>query len=156
MAQATATVTPVLNNRESVIQIQLPATKANGAMLPGGRVDLIPGMNFVDTPLWETAKQNPTCKILLTEKIPASRAPEQNPERVGKTFLEEGGPVAKDNPLSSLEIQAAIAVVGELFDVPKMRQFLDQETRPAVAAALRGKIAEIEKHPTVKKKAAGQ
>jgi len=148
----TATVIPVLNNRDSMIQIQLPGTNGQGGLIPGGRVDLLPGMNFIDTEKWESAKKNSQCAIMLKEKIPASNAPEQEQSRVGKTYLEEGGPISKDNPLASLDVPAAVAVVGEMLNVGEMKKFLDQEVRPVVNTALRNKIAEIEKHPIVKKK----
>jgi len=142
--QAEKTVTPVLNNRESLIQIQLPGKPGKQGLTAGPRVDLIPGMNFVDTDYWTKAKENAVCASMLTETIQPSRAPEQNPERVGKPILVEGKPISRDNPLGACEEADAVKMVGELFDVPAMKRFLLQEDRPEVVMALKGQIAKIE------------
>lgn len=150
------TVTPVLNNREALIQLALPAKSGKGGMMPGGTIDLRPGINFPDTKMWEEAKKNELAAKLLTEKIQSSAAPEQTPERVGKPILEEGAPVSKDNPLASMKEGDAVALVDEMFDAVMMKRFLNQETRASVAAALKGQIAKIESPKAVEKRAAAR
>lgn len=146
------TVTPVLNNRESLIQLQLPAKNTKVGAQPGQVIQLIPGMNFIDTVQWNKAKENQTVQHLLTDVIQPSRAPEQNPERVGKSPLVEGKAVSKDNPLAAMTEKDADATVSEMFDCNQMRKFLSQEERQVVRNALKAQIDKIEKPKSDKKK----
>lgn len=157
--QAQANVVAVCNNRESLVQLQLPSNitkdrhnkETKSGVNPGPVIQLLPGMNFVDADKWAVAKENPIVQKLLSEKIKPSRAPEQNPERIGLPTLEEGPTCSKDNPLASLSDGDAVAMVDELFDVPMMKRFLDQESRTNVAVALKTQITKIEKVQGTKK-----
>ncbi len=146
------TVTAVLNNRESLVQVQLPAKSGKQGTAAGPLLNFLPGMNFIPSEQWALAKQNPTVQHLLTQKQIAMKAPEHNPEKVGLPVLEEGPSCSKDNPLHSLAESDAVAMIDELFDVPTMKRFLEQEDRPKVAASLKSQIAKIEKTGTGKKK----
>lgn len=151
MAEVEATLTPVLNNRESLVQLQLSSKKTTVGAQPGPFINLIPGMNFVDTALWEEAKKNAVVVAMLIDLIPQSRAQEQNPERVGKPYLVESKPVSKDNPLKSMSQSNAVLAVGEMFDVRTMKRFMDQEERPQIINALKAQINKIE-NPKIEKK----
>lgn len=146
------TVTPILNNRESLVQLQLPAKHTKVGAQPGMVIQLIPGMNFIDTAQWLKAKENETVRFLLTDLIQPSKAPEQNPERVNKPHLVEGKPVSKDNPLAAMTDKDADAAVSEMFDCNQMRKFLAQEERQIVRNALKAQIDKIEKPKADKKK----
>lgn len=145
------TVTPVLNNTERLIQCSTQGSQGRGGDIqPGKRVDLLPGMNFPETKLWNKAKEAQGCRDLLKTKIEPNKAPEQSPERVGKYYLEERKPISKDNPLMAVSEESALEMVDEMFSVPMMKKFLDQEERGAVIKALKGQIHKIE-NPVVKK-----
>lgn len=145
------TVTPVLNNTERMISLQLQGTPGKGGDIqPGGRIDLLPGMSFPDTKKWNKAKENPGVALLLKEKIAPNKAPEQSPERVGRVILEERKPVSKDNPLASVKDEIAIEMIDEMFSVPMMKKFLEQEERGGVRVALKAQIEKIE-HPPIRK-----
>ncbi len=146
-----ATVTPVLNNTEHMILLPLQGVAGKGGGIsPGGRVDLLPGMNFPDTKLWKRAKETEGCRLMLKDKILPSKSPEQSPERIGRVILEERKPVGKDNPLATLSEEAAVEMIDELFSVPMMKKFLAQEERAGVRAGLKAQIHKIE-HPPVRK-----
>lgn len=149
---APETFTIVQNNRESIVQCQLPGREGKGGRLQGKIVQLIPGMNLVPTDMWKEAKQNASFCKLLDEKIAPSKSPECNPERVGKIILVEGVEVSKDNPLAGLSESDAVEFVEELFDVPAAKRFLNEESRGKVVSALKAQITKIE-NPDVRKTA---
>lgn len=135
---------PIRNNRESLIQLQLPAVKATGGLLPGKVITLMPGITFVDAEDWTRAKENPQVQILLTETIPMSKAPEFNPEKAGLPYLVEGKVLAKANPLLKMPESEALQAVLELFDLRVLKELLTKEQRPKVVTALQTQITRVE------------
>ena len=111
------------------------------------------GITVVDLQLRKVARENPTVKGWLNDKIEPSRAPEFNPEKVGLHVIEGVLAMSKKNPLlSTIESAAAVVLINDMFNVPEMKKFLEQEERPEVASALKHQINKIEKVKGTKKK----
>ena len=141
----------VLNNREAAHGIQLAGEKgAGGVIRPGPLLQLVPGWNIVDAVQWEAAKKNSMVQVYMRERIAASKAPEQNPECVGKRMLVEGPVVDPSDPLGGMEQEKAVEIVGEIFVVKRLRHLLETEKRPVVAQALRDQLAAVDKNPGTK------
>jgi hypothetical protein len=146
----------VLNNEERQRGIQLPGTynDVSRTLTPGGILRIIPGWNVLDLVQWETAKLNPTVKVLLEETIPHMAAPEHNAEKSGQVFLEEGPAIEnKLDPLAVIEERQCRRMIGEIFDTRLLKQCIDVEKRQVVAQMLRDAYDKIERAASTRKRA---
>jgi hypothetical protein len=134
--------TPVTNNCERLIQIQV-STGIN-TKVPAALLTLLPGVNLVESKLWEQAKENSVARKLLVTEIERSPAPEAQLERVGQPMLVEGQPLPDDLPLKGLKLAAAQAIISETLTKSLLASWLDDESRPDVRRALEKQIAKIE------------
>jgi len=134
--------TPVTNNCERLIQIQI-STGVN-TKVPAALLTLLPGVNLVESKLWEQAKENSVARKLLVTEIERSPAPEAQLERVGQPMLVEGQPLPDDLPLKGLKLAAAQAIISETLTKSLLASWLDDESRPDVRRALEKQIAKIE------------
>lgn len=142
----TKNVVPVQNNCERMIQMRLPGKQTKAGVLPGKLLTLVPGVNLVDADMWTEVQKNRLNQKLLTSKIKPSRAPEQNPERVGQFMLVAQEPISAQAPLSAMNDQKALGLVEEIIDTTLLRKLKGQESRPKILKAIDARIEAIE-HP---------
>lgn len=146
--------TIVINNRESLVQGQLPhkqpGQRPDGAapMLEvGGMIQLLPGVNLVDTKDLKTLRErNPTFAALFDTIIEASPAPEQNPEKVGRPILEignEGKELPASSPLARLAPNQCKAILAETFNAALLRTWLAEETRGDVRRDIDAQLGKV-------------
>lgn len=162
--------TVVINNKEALVQGQLQPTMRNaqGAPVVGKCVTLLPGANLVASAEVEELLKNPQFKACFTTKIPYSKAPEQNPEKVGQPILEflevdagkDGGKkplqVEDSAPLAKLKPEVVKVLVDEVLAASILRGWLREEVRPDVAHLLNLRIARLEGAPEGGPATAGQ
>ena len=117
----------------------------------GDAVTFIPGLNLINTEILAALRKNEMFeRNNFMVRIPASPAPEQNPEKVGKTPLEvmrvpapakDGKPVegkfmdleVEDTaPLAKLSPEVAKLVIDETLSAELLRQWTAEEVRPGV------------------------
>ena len=146
----------VLNNREGLAMCQLPHTKSASVGLDVGRVvQLAPGANLVPEADLEVLMRNQGFARQFETLIPRSPAPEQNPEKVGKPVLEmlqaDGKDivVADERPLAALRPDHARVLIKETLVPGMLTSWLEEETRPEVAQALKAQLVAIDADPTI-------
>jgi hypothetical protein len=155
--------TAVINNREGLVQAQLPPTMFNkqGAPVLSEAVTFLPGANLVDSAKLDQLRKNSAFELNFNTKIPKSPAPEQNPEKVGLPILQvlEVEHKTKDGakmmplivedkaPLAKLAPEVAQKLIDEVLVESTLREWLREETRPEMAHALNKRIAELQGEP---------
>lgn len=137
--------TIVINNRESLINAQLPhkGKGKDGSIQTGEVVTFIPGANLVDSAKLKTLRENPGFEALFKTKIESSPAPEQNPEKVGKCVLVLGKEVEDTSPLAKLAEKAAEALIAETFSVPQLDGWIKEEGRPEIRRLLEAQRSKL-------------
>ncbi len=140
-------VVPVLNNRASQIQIPGAARAKDGSLDQSATIYVIPGYNLIDEARWKSAKENPTVKMLLAEKIQSSPAPEAIGEKVGHCILVEDSAVDASKHLEAMGQDRALRFIDELFDMRLLNRLRETSASlpQVVQAALVKQIEKIEK-----------
>lgn len=161
----------VINNRESLVQVQPQPTIYNkqGAPVPGEAITLLPGVNFVETELLKKLRENPLFDAHFKNKIPRSKAPEQNPEKVGLATLElvevpegkEGKKVpllvGDVNPIAGIkDITVVQAILEETLVEGVLAEWAEQDSRSDVKQAIHRRIKELREDPEGGPAAAGR
>lgn len=158
--------TVVINNRENmdIYQMQPVGKDLRGVPILGPLVVLLPGANLVDSTKVdalmgkvEGTLGNPGFALKFEAKIPRTPAPEQNPEKSGRPYLEflqvetkEGKkPLVVDDklPLRKLSPEIAAKLIAETLIPGTLKQWNDEESRPEVRAEINKQMAEIGAHP---------
>lgn len=134
-------------NEERVRLIRLRSTNASSkgsSVEIGDLIQLSPGLNLVPKDKWDKAKENPALALLLKTAIPASPAPEANPERVGRMIIVEGKELPDESPLKGLSAAAAKDMITETLDTTLLKSWLPDEGRAEVRKAIERQITTIE------------
>lgn len=149
--------TAVINNREALetVQMQPIGKDSNGMAILGPLVVLVPGLNFVDSDKLSKLINNSAFASKFNTKIAPSPAPEQNPEKVGKTILELMTVAAKDKdgkvvdkpievedkmPLAKLSGDVCRRVIAETMVASVLRQWLTEESRGDVRSDIQKRL----------------
>ncbi len=108
--------TVVINNREGLVIGQLPhiapAAGVRGATSQlGPAVVFLPGANLIDSKTLAILRENKSFELNFTTRIPASAAPEQNPEKVGKLMLMVDKSVGKNGEVDDAAPLAKLSAV---------------------------------------------
>ena len=134
---------------------QLPHAKSASVGLDVGRVvRLAPGADLVPEADLEDLMRNQGFARQFETLIPRSPAP-TNPEKVGEPVLEmlqaDGKDivVADERPLAALRPDHARVLVEESWCRGCLTSWLEEETRPEVAQALKAQLVAIDADPTI-------
>lgn len=143
-------LTAVVNNRESLVigHMQPIGKETSGAPILGEMIKLIPGLNLVDSKKLEALRKNKAFDAHFTTKIPQSRAPEQNPEKVGQPILVVWAQNLKDDkPFGELPVEKCQEAIEEIFDISMLKKWLATEARDPVRLLLHGQIGKLSTNP---------
>jgi hypothetical protein len=152
--------TAIINNREALetVQMQPIGKDSNGMAILGPLVVLVPGLNLVDSKKLDALAGNEMFAKKFNTKIASSPAPEQNPERVGRTILEIVTVSAKDKdgkiidkplevedklPLHKLTGATLTRVISETMVASTLRQWLTEENRGDVRSEIEARLKYI-------------
>ena len=141
----------VINNREALCQGQMPhlGVDAQKRTQLGEVVTLFPGLNLLAVEKLEILRKNPGFNARFKTKIPPSRAPEQNAERVGQkelVILEEvgdGGKVPLKGTLQRLPPKQCEMLIEECLDAELLRRWLKEEGRSDVRILIHNQLDAI-------------
>ena len=151
----------IQNNCGGVVTVQLPPVpKSAAAVVPKGKqpenhpqdhtvnlgkaFDLIPGASVVELGDWMQAKKNPTVQRMLKERVPRSKAPEQEPKLIGRLKLVELRQVADEQPLKAMKAPEALKIIGETLDTGALQTWLKDEERDELRQAIQAQLDELE------------
>lgn len=133
----------VINNSQGPIYAQMPARGKDtaGHIEPGSCINIIPGLNLIDTEVLATLRKNSTFENFFKTAIAPSKAPEANPASFGKPILQIGGKeVPDENPLSKLAEQACKAMIGEMQSTDVLQDWLKGEGRADVRRDIENRL----------------
>lgn len=145
------TRTVVINNREGLVQGQLPhlGNDSSGRPQLGRVVTLLPGANLVSSEDLRVLRENPAFEMNFKMKIAQSLAPEQNPEKVGKPILEIAKSIGKDGvvdgefPLQKLSSKECSDLIGETYTSSALNRWLRDEGRPDVRRDIQNQLDKL-------------
>jgi hypothetical protein len=140
--QPEKTVTVVINNREALELVQLPhrGSDKHGRPMLGELLRLTAGVNLVDSTTLATLMKNELFAAKFTTKIARSPAPEQNPERVGRTVLELGPVLPASRSFAKLDGEQAQKLIEETLDTDLLEKWRSEDTRDGMRLGLQKRI----------------
>lgn len=120
-----------------------------GAGLPDASViQFMPGVNEFTKEQWEKVSAHPEIKKRMeTEVVDLKRGKVPMIEVLAEKKSESNGDSDDDNgsaAISELGVKDAKALVGETFNTPLLREWLESETRKGVKDAIEKQLAKIE------------
>lgn len=132
------TKTIVINNKEALVLAQMPYLDKDkqGRIIAGEIVRFIPGVNVVDAATLKMLRENKNFDDLFKTRIARSPAPEQNPEKVGSVILVSVCDVPEKQQLKAVAENKAVELVAETFTVDLLDQWIKDEDRGSVRAAI--------------------
>ena len=120
---------------EKMIEIvsRVPRHHTIGAGTKNGEIVLVPGTNAVKASDWEAVKDLKVIKFYMTEK-----------DSAGKPLIEEGATTEDAGSLMDLRPAEAVKKITECLELPRLRKWLEADSRVPVKKAIEDQIAKLE------------
>ncbi len=138
--------TVVINNcsRLEICQLQPKQKDPMGVAIAGGILTLLPGVNLVPSVEFQESIKNPLWSQKFKTKIEQSKAPEQDPDTVGKPMLEVAkwlgekgsGEVDDKAPLAKLSPEQCQRLINETLTSDLLRSWKQEDLRPDILRAI--------------------